>query len=313
MGQHSPLPSVLKQEVLAAEAGPTDGKHRDTEVEDKREFLGTGVEQGLEEVRDERGQQDGKVIHHHDEGQCQGGLGRRGGVHRLVVDERLDDAVAQAYQYAARHYHPLRRRNPYQQQAQGDGQEAVELCTRPEKLHDTRQDKAGSHDGKEEEGNHQARVSAGEVVGFHQEGQVEGDRQYHIRSESVEPHQLQQVGNVDAVFAGNDDPPEVCLGRVHVGGDGGYAAIGLEMGAEQERHQRQEVDHERQVPVDFRQVARDGCGNDERDVGEGGAVAELAYPVLAREVARNQPGGQRDYQPGTDAEQCADRHQLPHP
>ena len=86
----------------------------------------------------------------------------------------------------------------------------------------------------------------------------------------------------------------------------------MEQGLEEVRDERrQQIDDERQVPVGFRQITGHGGGNNQRYVGERGAVAELLHPILPREVARNQPGGQWDYQSGTDAEQGAEGNGAP--
>ena len=78
-------------------------------------------------IYDKRTKQHSQVVHCHHKSQCQRGFLGNSRIHRFIIDQRLDNTIAQSYQYAARYDQPFFGRNPYQCQPQCNTQQAVKL------------------------------------------------------------------------------------------------------------------------------------------------------------------------------------------
>ena len=93
------------------------------------------------------------------------------------------------------------------------------------------------------------------------------------------------MADMDAVFTGNRT-----LGFLRNNGSRIFCflrltGISLQIPDKQQRNQRKQIYHERQVPVYLCQIPSHRRCHNQRHIGDGRTVTKLLYPILPREIA----------------------------
>lgn len=166
-----PVIRLIQPERIAISVPPgqQDRNESQTSTQDEREAFSLHVQNVSQQVDNERTKNDRQIIYrHHDrKGQCrQLRWGRRS---RLVVNNRLNNAVSESHESASRNQPEMRLEESDKEQSRTDHNQRNQIDTAAQTPDDRGKEKAGQHDSQEKQGHQKPREGILVAVRIHQE------------------------------------------------------------------------------------------------------------------------------------------------